>query len=182
MNIETFIAQMNGEHKEAVIQKHITRQYVPFEEKVAVAKKIIQTACYKEMPDANGVIQKVFWVDSIQQQFLTFKAIVEMYTDLTFSANPVKDYNTLLSKKYDTMIFEAIPAEDAESFMNIIGMVYDDEYENVNSIQGRIKNFLLGFDNIIQSAMSNMLIGEINGGSDNAKVELQGGGIDNGAT
>lgn len=163
MNIEFFVKQMNGDHKEGIIEKHITRQYVPLEEKIAQAKKIIEIACYKDMVDAEGKTQKVYWEDSITQHFLTTRALITMYTDLTFSEDPMKDYNMLAEKKYDTMLLAALPADDAEIFMNIVDMVHDDEYENVNSIQGRAKNLLFGFDNILQVALSNMLSEQIEG-------------------
>lgn len=175
MNIELFIKQMNTEHKESVIEKHITRQYVPLEEKIAHAKKIIEICCYKDMIDAEGKTQKMFWVDSVTQHFLTIRSIIEMYTDLTFSDNPTKDYNMLAEKKYDEMIFNALPQDDVQEFMNIVDMVYDDEYENVNSIQGRIKNLLFGFDNIFKSALESLSLEQIDGGDNNGEYHVESG-------
>lgn len=161
MNIELFMKQMNGEHKEGIIQKHITRQYIPIEEKIARAKKIIEISCYKDMVDQNGNIQKIFWVNSVTKHFLTIKSIIEMYTDLTFSEDITKDYNMLNEKKYDELILSLLPMEDVISFNNIIDMVYDDEYENVNSIQGRIKNLIFGFDNILGKALEEIVYNQI---------------------
>lgn len=165
MNIELFVKQMNGDHKESIIQKHIVRQYVPFEEKVARAKKIIELSCYKDVVDADGNTQKMFWVNSVTQRFLTIRSVIEMYTDLTFSDDPTKDYNMLAEKKYDALILNAVPIDDATEFNNIVDMVYDDEYENVNSIQGRAKNLIFGFDNILNNAIAKIALDQIDGGN-----------------
>lgn len=166
MNIEMFVAQMNGDHKESIIQKHLTRKYVPLEEKIATAKKIIETSCYKNIVDANGNTGQMFWVDSVTQHFLTIRALITMYTDLTFSDDPLKDYNMLAENGYDKMLLGAIPIDDAQEFTNIIDMIYDDEYENVNTVQGRLKNFISGFDNIFQAAVEKMVLDQINGGEE----------------
>lgn len=157
MNIELLMNQMNSEHKEAIIQKHITRQYVPLEEKIAEAKKIIELSCYKKTTDANGKEQIMYWVDTPKRYFLTVLALIRMYTDITISDDPLKDYNALASKKYDKLILSNLPADDAEEFSNILDMMCDDEDENVNSLEGRIKNFTIGFDSILQQAFAQFI-------------------------
>lgn len=161
MNIETFIAQMNGEHKEGIIEKHIIRQYVPIEEKIAQAKKIVEMSCYKDMINAEGEPQKIYWEDSITLHILTIRALIGMYTDLTFSDNPIKDYNMLAEKKYIEKIIGALPADDVVTFNNIVDMVHDDEYENINSIQGRFKNLSFGFESALQKAIMNIVTMEV---------------------
>ena len=157
MNIETFIAQMNGDHKESVIQKHITRQYVPLEEKIAEAEKIIELACYKEIVDANGNKQKIYWINTPKQCFLSFLASIKMYTDLVISeSDPLNDYNKLAEKKYDQKILELLPDDNCD-FLKILDMMCEDENENVNSIEGRIKNFIFGFDGVLQQALIQMI-------------------------
>ena len=71
----------------------------------------------------------------------------------------------LAEKKYDAMILAAIPVDDAEEFTNIVDMVYDDEYENVNSVQGRVKNFIDGFEEILGAVMENMALNQLGGGN-----------------
>ena len=69
MNIELFMKQMNGEHKEGVIEKHIIRQYVPLEKKLAEAKKIVSTACYTDVIDPVGVKKRVFKLIPYRKSF-----------------------------------------------------------------------------------------------------------------
>ena len=157
MNIEMFVKQMNGDHKEGVIQKHITRQYVPLEEKIAEAKKIVELSCYKKIVDAEGKEQTIYWVDTPKRYFLTLLAFIRLYTDITISDDPLADYNTLASKKYDKLILSTLPTDDAEEFSNILDMMCDDENENVNSLEGRIKNFTIGFDSILQQALKQII-------------------------
>ena len=165
MNIETFMSQMNTEHKESVVQKHIIKNYIPLEIKIATAKKIVEASCYKDVEDSQGNKKKVFWANSVLRHFLTIRALIECYTDLTFSKDPMDDYNMLAEKKYDAMILAAIPVDDAEEFTNIVDMVYDDEYENVNSVQGRVKNFIDGFEEILGAVMENMALNQLGGGN-----------------
>jgi len=173
MNIETFVAQMNGDHKESVIQKHITRQYVPIEEKIAEAKKIIELSCYKDVVGSDGNTQKMYWVDTPKRYFLTILAFLRMYTDITISDDPVKDYNALASKKYDKMILSNLP-DDAEEFNNILDMMCDDEDENVNSLEGRIKNLTVGFDAILQQAFAQFINNAESEGNNGLEREDEG--------
>lgn len=156
MNIELFIKQMNTEHKEGVIEKHITRQYVPLEEKIAEAKKIVNTACYTKVIDPTGAEKKVFRIDTVQKEYLTFLALIKLYTDLDLSENSLKDYNTLAEKKYTKKLIGAMP-EDARDFNTILNMVFDDEVENVTSI-GNVVNRLLSSSDSVFTAVINEII------------------------
>ena len=167
MTIEMFMKQMNTEHKNGVVEKHIRRIYVPFAEKIAYAKKIIENSCYKEIEDIDGVKRKTFWVDSVLKHFFTVRSLIELYTDITFSDNATEEYDELCEKGYDQIILSSINLKDAEVFTNIVDMVYDDEYENINSIQGRLKNGIFGLDNILNNMLGNIGVDNANGGIDN---------------
>lgn len=156
MNIELFIKQMNTEHKEGVIEKHITRTYVPLEEKIAEAKKIVNTACYTKVIDPTGAEKNVFKIDTVQKEYLTFLALIKLYTDLDLSENSLKDYNTLAEKKYTKKLIGAMP-EDARDFNTILNMVFNDEVENVTSI-GNVVNRLLSSSDSVFTAVINEII------------------------
>ena len=166
MNIELFIKQMNGEHKDGIIEKHIVRQYVPLEEKIAEAKKIVNTACYTKVIDPTGVEKNVFRIDTVQKEFLTFLTLIKLYTDLDLSENPLKDYNTLAEKKYTKKLIGAMP-EDARDFNTILNMVFDDEVENVTSIGNIINRLLFSSDSALAAVINEIVSRSVSDGEEN---------------
>lgn len=145
MNIEMFMAQMNTEHKDAVIQKHIVRQYVPLEEKIAEAKRIVALACYNQVEDADGNVQKVFSINSVHKEFYAFLSLIKLYTDIDFSEDILKDYNTLAEKKYNKKLIAAMP-EDAVDFNTILNMTFSDEIENATAVGNVINRLFTSSD------------------------------------
>lgn len=162
MNIELFIKQMNGEHKDGIIEKHIVRQYVPLEEKIAEAKRIVDTACYTSIDNVDGTSERVFKIDTVQKEYLTFLALVKLYTDLDFSENILKDYNMLAEKKYIKKIVGAMP-EDARDFNTVLNMVFSDEVENVTST-GNVINRLIFSSNSALTTVVNEILRSISDG------------------
>lgn len=156
MNIEMFISQMNTEHKDAVIQKHIIRQYVPLEEKIAEAKRIVELSCYKEISINNNERQKVFEVNSVHKEFYTFIALIKLYTDIDFSDDILKDYNALSEKKYNKRLIASMP-EDAIDFNTIVNMAFSDEIENVTSIGNVVNRFLNSSDYALKAFMQEVV-------------------------
>ena len=164
MNIELFIKQMNGEHKDGIIEKHIVRQYVPLEEKIAEAKRIVDTACYTSIDNVDGTNERVFKIDTVQKEYLTFLALVKLYTDLDFSENVLKDYNMLAEKKYIKKIVGAMP-EDARDFNTVLNMVFSDEVENVTST-GNVINRLIFSSNSALTTVINEILRSISDGGE----------------
>lgn len=164
MNIELFIKQMNGEHKDGIIEKHIIRQYVPLEEKIAEAKRIVDTACYTSIDNVDGTSERVFKIDTVQKEYLTFLALVKLYTDLDFSENVLKDYNMLAEKKYIKKIVGAMP-EDARDFNTVLNMVFSDEVENVTST-GNVINRLIFSSNSALTTVINEILRSISDGGE----------------
>lgn len=156
MNVELFVKQMNGEHKEGIIEKHIVRQYVPIEEKIAEAKKIVAIACYSNIIDLDNVEKKIFRIDTVQKDYLAVLTLIKLYTDIDLSENPLKDYNTLAEKKYIKKLIGAMP-EDARDFNAILNMVFNDEIENSTSV-GNIINRLTSSSDSVLTAIVNSLI------------------------
>lgn len=169
MNIELFMKQMNGEHKEGVIEKHIIRQYVPLEKKLAEAKKIVSTACYTDVIDPAGVKKRVFKIDTVQKEFLTFLSLINLYTDLNLSSDPLKDYNALAEKKYTKKLIGAMP-EDARDFNTVLNMVFNDEIENVTSVGNVINRILFSSDSALTAVINEIISRSVSDGE-----EKQGG-------
>ncbi len=166
MNVELFVKQMNGEHKEGVIEKHIVRQYVPLEEKIAEAKKIIAVACYTTINDLNGTEKKIFKVDTVQKDFLATLALIKLYTDIDLSENTLKDYNMLAEKKCIKKIIGAMP-EDARDFNAILNISFNDEIENSTSVGNIINRLTSSSDSVLTAIINSLIAKEV----DNEKKE-----------
>lgn len=156
MNVELFMKQMNGDHKEGIIEKHIIKQYVPLEEKIAEAKKVVELSCYTNVPVEDGKEQRVFRINTVHKEFYTFLALLNLYTDIELSEDILGDYNKLAEKKYTKKILTAMP-EDAVDFNTILNMTFQDEIENVSAI-GNVVNRLLSSSNSIFSAVINEMV------------------------
>lgn len=156
MNMELFIKQMNGEHKDAVIEKHIVRQYVPFEEKIAEAKRIVELSCYKTITAPDGTEQRVFSVNSVYKEFYTFLTLIKLYTDIDISENIVADYNALAEKKISKKLIGAMP-EDARDFNTILNMTFEDEIENATSVGNVINRIFNSADSALGVVINEMI-------------------------
>ena len=163
MNVEFFIKQMNTDHAEGVIQKHIVRQYVPLEEKIAEAKKVVELACYKIVPIEEGKEQRVFSINTVHKEFYTFLALLNLYTDIDLSEDVLGDYNKLAEKKYTKKIIAAMP-EDAIDFNTILNMTFQDEIENVSAIGNVVNRLLTSSDSIFSAVINEMVEKETKNG------------------
>lgn len=163
MNIELFIKEMNGTHSDAVLEKHIVRKYVPFEEKLAQAQRIVDASCYKEI---EGI--RIYYVDSVSRYYLFIKSIIEMYTDLTFQENEsLKGYNMLAENGLIDKIIEKIPDNEYITYSKIVAMVANDKAENEHDVINYFRDFGRLIADFLKSDMAKEVVekmmGEQNG-------------------
>lgn len=137
MTIDKFIKDfLEINDKEKYINGHIKRQYIPYEEKIAICDKVIKNSCYKEI---NGNL-KYYQNTPIQNQLFAL-ALIQNYTDLEMGNDSVeilKNYNLLEEKKLIGVIFNAIPEYNEMSIL--LEMMNDDEYENNKSLVSFLDN------------------------------------------
>ena len=140
MKIEKFINEFeNGDEtkKAELVAKRVTNKYIPFEIKVAEAKKIVYAAMYKdEKYDPNSVI--------VEELFAI--TVVSRYTDIEFSDN-LKAYNML----EENDIFDIIEATvyDVRKFRSVLDKMIDDEREKnslVPFLSEQFEAFKLSFN------------------------------------
>lgn len=156
MNIELFMKQMNGEHKNGVIEKHIVTQYVPLETKIAEAKRIAELSCYKVINAGTENEQKIFNINTIHKDFYTFITLLKLYTDIDLSPNILEDYNKLAEKKYVKPIIAAMP-EDAKEFNAIVNMTFEDEAENATAIGNVINRLFYSLDSSFSTIINEVI-------------------------
>lgn len=131
MNIMQFIDEYEASaNKKNYVEKHITKRYLPFETKVAVAKSIINNSMYATVGD-----KRIFRPDSPCKHMCTTMAIVQNYTDIelnnpnnnevTVGEQNLISFNLLEESGATKTILETI-GMDVMKFQNIITLVLQD--------------------------------------------------------
>lgn len=140
MKIEEFIRVYKGKNekdREALLKKHIVREYMPFEDKVAEADKIIKSALYKDGK---------FEVHSAIVEELFALSVIARYTDIEMD-DLLTGYNLLEENGINEFI-EAI-IHDVRKFRGILDMMIADEKEKhslVPFLSEQFEAFKLSFD------------------------------------
>ena len=115
MNSKQFIDEYNkAVDKEKCAAKHIVKSYLPYNEKIVIAEKIVEHSMYATV---NGV--KTFKPDTIVRYFLFVMAVIEAYTDIKFSDDKAGDVAKGQQNLESFDLFESNGA--TEVFMKVIG-------------------------------------------------------------
>ena len=130
MKIVDFINTFKGtEHKEKLIQKHITKPYMNWLIKVAEAENIVQKSCYDK--DGN------FRLNSPLRYYLYIITIIKNYTDLEFTdGETMSEFNLLEENGVNDMIVGM--TDDVARFTKAMQMTLDDHMENYRSLVGYV--------------------------------------------
>ena len=130
MKIVDFVNTFNGtEHKEKLIQKHITKPYMNWLIKVAEAENIVQKSCYDK--DGN------FRLNSPLRYYLYIITIIKNYTDLEFTdGETMSEFNLLEENGVNDMIVSM--TDDVARFTKVMQMTLDDHMENYRSLVGYV--------------------------------------------
>lgn len=133
MTIEKFINDYrNASKKEEYFARHIVTKYIPYEQKIAECKSIVDVTSYTEV---NG--RKVFKQNMPIQYLFFICRLISDYTDIDIPDDGIWTiYNEL--KKNDILepLLTAIPKSEYAEFNTVLRMVYDDEVENYRSFAG----------------------------------------------
>lgn len=130
--IESYLKTDKTKRK-AFVKKHITRDYLSYEEKISESKRIVNFSCYQWIND-----KKVYMQNSPLAYMLFALCIVQKYTDITWDLEKegVDAFNELDKSGVLDDIIASIPKKEYESFSTVLKMTRDDEYENFRSIVG----------------------------------------------
>lgn len=168
MNIELFVKEMNGSHADAVLEKHIVRKYVPFEEKLAQAQRIVDASCYKEIEG-----KRLLWMNTPMRVYLQTIALISMYTDI-LDGNAEKNlvaYNALNENGLIDKIFEKIPDDGKIEFDLMVSSMVDDACDNETNTVNIIERKMVALEKFFDTAVNNIPIEDI-------IKSLRGGSID----
>lgn len=132
MQFEKFIEEYKKDN--SFISKHIVRKYIPFQEKIDSAKKIIQLSFYKKI-EIDGTKKTVFNMNTPYQYYFMILEIINKYTDIEIVDDKqiLNSFNTLEEMHITPKLIEAI-GDDYNSFNTVLKMCIDDAIFNETNL------------------------------------------------
>ena len=144
--------------KESLIKKVMSPNYVPYETKIAICEKIIETSYY--LKDVNG--NKKLHINSPFQYMGYCLWMVKQYTNIEIDFNnSLEEFNLLNESELLDIIYSNIPEKELKEFRMILDMVGNDimqnEYETHAFISNQVNRFgeLFGF--IVKPAIEQLI-------------------------
>lgn len=132
------------------VKEHITKSYIPLEEKDVRAQIIINNSYYDE--DGN------FKVNSTAKHMFTFLSIVDMYTDIDINfKDGLNEYNKLDASMALDDIVPMIDEKDLNEFKIILNMKCNDVITNEYEPHSFIKTQVERFGELIGATLSPIL-------------------------
>ncbi len=138
MNCKEFVTKFNiAKDKDNFAKKHIIHSYIPYAEKLATAKKIAELSTHVTIGD------KVIYKKSTPMQyFLKITRLVVLYTDIEFSEDINKDYDTLAEQGVLDILLSQIPESEITQFTTLVEMCVSDIYENERDLSAFLETKL----------------------------------------
>ena len=157
-----------AEEKEEIVKSHINNEYIPFEQKVAVAQAIVDNCYWKNEKTVDGNDNRVLHIDSISKYMLTYMAVVKLFTDIechTGEGKMLDDFNILNSAGILDLIIDNVNQKDLNEFKKILELACDDiinnEFENHAYITKQVNRFVELFNVAIAPMISQLDISKI---------------------
>lgn len=133
MKVEKLISEYNrSSKKEEFFNGHIIKKYVPYEQKMAEARKIVDLTSYTTVND-----KKVFRQNTPQQYLLFTVRLILNYTDIEIPDEQILYvYNELNKNNMIMPLISAIPQNEYAEFDTVLKMTLNDELQNFRSFSG----------------------------------------------
>lgn len=161
MDYKKFIDEYNvANDKTKYVQKHMLNSYVPYEDKVAECRKIIDIASHK-MVTVNDQEHKIYWNNTPMQHMFYILTLISLYTDLEWIKDSgddnenLKVYNELSKNGSIYIIISLITPFEKQSFDTVLNMVEEDTYENERSIPSYLDTKIDALELMLTSVLNN---------------------------
>lgn len=152
IKLETLISlykvKKTDEEKEKLILDHINNHYVPYEEKAAVANKIVDASYWRTVVGSDGKEVKELHVDSIVKHMLVCMSLIDLYTTVECdnkNGKMLDNYNKLNEIGLLDFIIQNINPRELKEFRMILQLTCDDlianEFENHAYITKQVNRF-----------------------------------------
>ena len=106
------------------MRKHIINDYVSYEKKISIARKIVDDTTHIEF---DG--EKKFFINTPQKYMLFIISLFREYTDVIFEQNILSEFNAL-ERCGATDLIPVQIGNDYLRFKTVVDMVYDDTIQN----------------------------------------------------
>lgn len=128
--------------KKKLVAEHVTRPYVPYLTKVAVAQAIVDQTQYVRDENATEEEGRMprgeYRLNTPIRYLVTLMQMVAEYTDLEQSENTYDDFDALQECGALSNILEAVQ-NDFTIFENVVQMTADDVHATENSLVTHLK-------------------------------------------
>lgn len=144
--------------KEDFLKSVIKDTYVPFEKKIAICEKIIESSYYVKDQGTDGVERKKMRVNSPAKYMLYSLNLVDIYTNIEIDfKNSLEEFNVLNGLGYLDFIVDHISEKEIAEFRTILDMVERDTVQNEYEIHSFISNQVERFGRLAGVALMPML-------------------------
>lgn len=161
MDYKKFIDEYNvANDKTKYVQKHMLNSYVPYEDKVAECRKIIDITSHK-MVTVNDQEHKIYWNNTPMQHMFYILTLISLYTDIEWTKDSgdsnenLKVYNELSKNGSIYTIISLIIPFEKQSFDTVLNMVEEDTYENERSIPSYLDTKIDALELMLTSVLNN---------------------------
>lgn len=156
MDYTIFLTQYKAaSDKDAIMKKHITKDYISYVKKIEEAKQIVNTANTQVIDEKKKSV-----INSPNRYFLFMCRLLKLYTDIVWDDNNVVEAFDALNKEGVFDVFmRCLPPREYAEFDTVVRMVQDDYMINYMSIVPFLDtkiDAVSGAMNIILDAISSM--------------------------
>lgn len=152
MTVREFVEEYKKQNeKYKLVKTHIVKTYLPYIQKVALAKTLNDATMYKwiESTDANGNPTKMktdqVKISSHIRNLLFKRMIIENYTDLKVEESSFYNEYDLLQECGAMKIFLDIVEEDLKELESVCDMIKNDTIKNEYEINAQIAKIVEAF-------------------------------------
>ena len=153
MDYTKFISDYKlNKDKESFVKKHITKQYIPYATKLALAQSIAKTCTHVSI---NG--KDIYKKDTPAQYFATVMHLITQYTDIQYDATIVPQvYDALMESGAMQVLLSSIPESEVTEFRTLIDMCVSDIYENERELSSFLETKFDAISLTIEQIMSSI--------------------------
>ena len=152
MTVREFVEEYKKQNeKDKLVETHIVKTYLPYIQKVALAKTLNDATMYKwiESTDVDGNPTKMktdqVKISSHIRNLLFKRMIIENYTDLKVEESSFYNEYDLLQECGAMKIFLYIVKEDLKEFESVCNMIKNDTIKNEYEINAQIAKIAEAF-------------------------------------
>lgn len=150
----------SDELKGTLIKSVMNVHYVPYETKVTICEKIVESTYYIKT-EKNGIKTKKLHINSSANYMLYYLNIVNQYTNIEVDfKNCLEEFNMLNKCGVLDLIINSIPEREFKEFRMILDMVESDvmqnEYEPHAFISNQVERFGELFGSISKPVMKEL--------------------------